>query len=454
MKIYHRFYHRRIAFMISDQHFIPHGGIGSFCKGFTEMCGRIGWKVDIILDKAPNNDKFKELITVLGANVIYPDEPLRYTFHTSTFMYSDTVNAWKICNFEMAIHKAFSQNVYDMIVCNTQEAMTAAYAMTVNKYIPVVFYTHLHSMIFRESQGSDVFLDSYHNFYNKHMEFSDIIIGTQTQKNIDELTKYGATNCRLLRMPMSERGLLERYNGVREGVLFIGRWEEGKNPEAYIRVMKECGLPCRVMTNENGRKKFEKAFNEVGITNYTIKVGITGQEKVDFICGSSVFFMPSLRENYPFAFLECLAHMPCVVLDSQDWSDNFDSQYFHKVNIKNASELIKTIYGGDQLASALDYVNRLDDEVAEGWIRFVDDFVSKHSNTSSAKINSYDTVKYRDYIKELDRKHLAREDFESVLSNRKKFNKVVYTDNDTYLSKDPKFVPTEEVTGTSLFEGL
>jgi len=261
---------------------------------------------------------------------------------------------------------------------------------------------------------------------------------------------------------MSERGLLEPKvwrilkgkNSSQEGVLFIGRWEEGKNPEAYIRVMKECGLPCRVMTNENGRKKFEKAFNEVGITNYTIKVGITGQEKVDFICGSSVFFMPSLRENYPFAFLECLAHMPCVVLDSQDWSDNFDSQYFHKVNIKNASELIKTIYGGDQLASALDYVNRLDDEVAEGWIRFVDDFVSKHSNTSSAKINSYDTVKYRDYIKELDRKHLAREDFESVLSNRKKFNKVVYTDNDTYLSKDPKFVPTEEVTGTSLFEGL
>ena len=90
-----------------------------------------------------------------------------------------------------------------MIVCNTQEAMTASYAMTVNKYIPVVFYTHLHSMIFRDSQGSDVFLDSYHNFYNKHMEFTDIVIGTQSQKNIDELTKFGATNCALLRMPMS-----------------------------------------------------------------------------------------------------------------------------------------------------------------------------------------------------------------------------------------------------------
>lgn len=449
-----KIYHRRIAFMISDQHFIPHGGIGSFAKGFTEMCGRLNWKIDILLDKAPRDKDFCKLIEELGANVLWPLEPMSYADHTATFAFSDTINFEKIINFRKVILEAFEENIYDMIVCNTQEAMTAAYAMTVNKYIPVVFYTHLHSMIFRESQGSDVFLDSYHNFYNKHMEFSDIIIGTQSKKNIDELTMFGAKNCRLLRMPMSERGLLERYEGVREGVLFIGRWEEGKNPEAYIRVMKESGLPCRVMTNESGRKKFEKAFSEAGITNYTIKAGITGQEKVDFIRGSDTFFMPSLRENYPFAFLECLGHMPCVVLDNQDWSDNFDNQYFHKVNIKDAASLIKTIYGGNQLESALDYVKQLDDDVAEGWIRFIDDFVAKRSNTNSAKINSYDTVKYRDYIKDLDRKHLAREDFESVLSNKKKFNKVVYTDNDTYLSKDPKFVPVEEITGTSLFEGL
>ena len=300
-----KLYDKRILFLISDQHFIPHGGIGSFCKGYTEMCNRIGWKVDVLLDKSPRNSDFTDLITSLGGNVRHPTEPQRYTEHTATFAFSDTINFEKIINFRKGLLEAFSENIYDMIVCNTQEAMTAAYAMTVNQYIPVVFYTHLHSMIFRDSQGSDVFLDSYHNFYNKHMEFSDIIIGTQSQKNIDELTKYGATNCRLLRMPMSERGLLETYNGTKKGVLFIGRWEEGKNPEAYLRAMKECQLPARVMTNKNGAKKFEKAFKEAGITDYEIKAGIIGKEKVDFVCGSSVFFMPSLRENYPFAFLEC-----------------------------------------------------------------------------------------------------------------------------------------------------
>jgi glycosyltransferase involved in cell wall biosynthesis len=438
--------------MISDQHFIPHGGIGSFAKGFTEMCGRIGWKVDIILDKSPNNEDFKNLIESLNANIIWPTEPLRYSDHTATFAFSDTINFEKIINFRKALLKAFETNIYDMIVCNTQEAMTASYAMTVNKYIPVVFYTHLHSMIFRDSQGSDVFLDSYHNFYNKHMEFSDIIIGTQSQKNIDELTKFGATNCQLLRMPMSERGLLETYIGPKKGVLFIGRWEEGKNPEAYIKAMTNSNLPCKVMTNSNGAKKFEKAFVDAGITDYEIRAGITGQEKVDFIRSSNVFFMPSLRENYPFAFLECLGHMPCVVLDTQDWSDNFNSKYFHKVAMKDAKDTIKSVYGSIQLPEALDYVCKLDDDVAEGWITFLDNFVSKKSNNNAAKVNTYETVCYRDYIKELERTHLAREDFESVLSNRHKFIINVYTDNNSYLSKDPTFVPNEEPVGLGLFE--
>ena len=449
-----KLFNRRIAFLISDQHFIPHGGIGQFAKGFTEMCSRFGWKVDMVLDKAPTND-FSNLIKSIGANIIYPSDPVKYTDHTATFAFSDSINFEKTVNFRKSILKAFETNIYDMIVCNTQESMTAAYAMTVHKYIPVVFYTHLHSMIFREATNfNDVFLDSYHNFYNKHMEFDDIVVGTQSKKNIEELKKHGSKNSVLLGLPMTERALLEPYSGPHKGVLFIGRWEEGKNPEAYIRVMKECKLPCKVMTNSNGAKNFEKAFAEAGIKDYEIKAGITGQEKVDFIKGCGVHFNPSLRESYGIAFMECLGHMPCVVLDNQDWSDNFNEKYFHKVNIKDAAETIVEIYCSTQSAEALDYVCELDNEVSEGWIKFLYEFVGKRSNTNAAKINTYETVKYRDYITELNRNHLAREDFESVLSNRYKFLHVVYTDANTYLSKEPSYEPKEELNGLNLFEGL
>jgi hypothetical protein len=110
------------------------------------------------------------------------------------------------------------------------------------------------------------------------------------------------------------------------------------------------------------------------------------------------------------------------------------------------------LYGIDQPTLALDYVKQLDNDVAQKWIKFLDEFVGKRSNTNSAKINTYETIKYRDYIKQLERKHLAREDFESVLSNRYKFINVWYTDNDTYLSKDPTFKPQKEETNESLFE--
>jgi len=451
-----KLYNRRIAFVISDQHFIAHGGIGQFAKSFTEMCSRLNWKVDIVLDKAPTSE-FSDLVKSLGANLVYPEDALRYSDHTATFAFSDSINFEKCVNFRKAIVKSFETNIYDMIVCNTQEAMSAAYALGISKYIPVMFYTHSYSMVFRDEQDfSDVCIDAYHTFYNKHMEFKDIFVGTQSQKNVDELTKYGATNCVLARMPLSERGLLESSVDVaKNGVLFIGRWEERKNPEAYIKVMKETGLPCKVMTNSNGAKKFEAKFKEAGITDYEIRIGITGQEKVDFIKSCKVFFMPALGENYPFAFSECLGHMPCVVLDNQDWSDNFDSKYFTKIKLSQAAETITRLYNTTAedyfKTGAFDYIKSLDDDTEQRWIKFLDDFVGKRSNTNAAKINKYETVKYSDFITELERSHLAREDFESVLANKYKFVTVLYSDKDTYLSKDPTYKPVEEETGSDLF---
>ena len=56
-------------------------------------------------------------------------------------------------------------------------------------------------------------------------------------------------------------------------------------------------------------------------------------------------------------------------------------------------------------------------------------------------------------MKKLGRRVLCIDDIKSVLSNRHKF-KVIYTDKDTYLTKDPSFEPKEELPETNLFEGL
>lgn len=439
-------YDKRVAFCISDQHVIPHGGIGQFAKGFVEMAGRLNWKVDLILDKAPTNN-FCSLIESFGANVVYPDMPLKYSEHVGIFAFNESINFEKSINFRNSLMKALATNIYDMIVCNTWEAMLATHLLGVTANIPTVFYTHHESMVFRSNRKEKgVFSQACNEFANKLIEFDDVIVGTQSDRNNTELLNEGIKNTVVLGMPMTERKLLEKYEGETEGVLWLGRWEKLKNPEAFIKLIKETGLPARVMTNANGKKKFEAEFAAAGITNYKIASGVVGEEKVEFIRSSRVHYNTSLRESYGFAFIECLAHMPCFVLDKADWANNFDTSKFTFVSEKQAAEKIKKAYENSS-SGELDYVRGIDSLAQEQWADIMINSEWQKSSSNAAKINEVETTKYSKFIVDLDRKALAIEDITSVLTNRHKFN-IIYTDKDTYLTKDKDFVPVEEDTNT------
>lgn len=442
-------YDKRIAFMISSQHLIPHGGLGSFAKCFAEMCNRLNWKVDYILDKKPNGDFYNTLVE-LGVGTVYPTDRLQYDEHVGTYAFSDSINFEQIVNFRKSIIEAFKLNSYDMILCNTQESMSAVYCLNLGQYIPVVFYTHQPSAVTRERDSRDVFLQSYHDFYNKHFEFPNITVGTQSERNKKRLLGYGANNVAVLPMPMSERDLLTPGPVKREGLLYIGRWEPRKNPEAFLKVAKETGLPVKVMTNSNGANKFKKEFEALGITNYTIVSEVYGQEKVDFIKSASVHFNTAHSESWSFVFFECLAQTHCVILEDQDWSDNFDSKYYHTVKLKDAAAKILELHGTPVSPVQLDYIKSIDNKSDDTWKVFVNKFEGKRSDSSAAKINKETTIKHGDFVEKLNRKYLSQEDIESILGNRHKF-KIIYTDANTYYSKDENFVPIES---ESLFEGL
>jgi glycosyltransferase involved in cell wall biosynthesis len=357
---------KKIAFVISDQHLIPHGGIGSFCKSFCEMQVSLGNEVHIVVDKKPTNSFVNNLFDPFGPiKLKYNSRPISYSDHQQIFMYGESVNYEKIINFQQIMIQLLNDNNYDYIVVNSQEAFAAL--ATIDTKTKVILYTHLYKQIYPDAKIHDVFLPAYHRFYGQFLQMEHMIVGTQSKRNYDSLIEQGCKNVKILPMPMSERELLVESSQEKRGVLFIGRWEEGKNPEAYIRVMKEAKLPCKVMTNSNGQKKFEKAFAEAGITDYEIKAGITGQEKVDFIKSCKVSFNCSLVENYPFAFIECVGHMPVVVLDKQDWSDNFDTRYFSKVKECDAATSIVNAYNLKDRIGALSYVKNLDILAKSAW---------------------------------------------------------------------------------------
>ena len=441
-------YKKRIAFCLSDQHTIPHGGLGQFAKSFIETFTPLGYKIDIITDKPTSNLAFKEYLEEAGANFIWSPTARSYSIHTKTFMFEDSYNFEKMASFRDAMMYALNQNLYDIIICNTLESFPGIYALNLHKSVQVIYYTHNESMVFLDDRSwKNEFTESFNELFNALMRVKGITIGTQTLRNRNELLSQKLFNSYHLPIPMTEKSLLEQHLGKREGVLWVGRWEPRKNPEEFIRVIKETGLPAKVITNTNGAKKFEEALTAIG-AKFEIKVGVYGEEKVKFLTSARVAYNPAIRESFGLAFWECMGHMPTVALKGMSWLNNFGPSMFYTAEKKDVATLITTLY--NQYEDPNEWyknmnLDLIDDENTEGinqWIEVFNNFEPAKSNSDRASINDHSEIRYADYIVKLNRKDLAIDDVKSVLTNKHKYN-IIYTDKHTYLSKDPNFVPVE-----------
>ena len=443
-----RTYDKRIGFLVSYQTLIPHGGIGQFAKSFCELMDSHNIKVDIITDKEPKDNEF---VKSLKANIVYPRESLPYTVHSGIFMYGDTFCYERMANFRNSIIEALEHNLYDTFICNTYETVQVASTMGLEDCIQIIAYTHLESQIFKDTKNP--FFYNTNMLMRQQLETDGIYVGTQSkfnQLNISDTAYH-------LPIPITEKSLLEEHNNSREGVLFVGRWEEGKNPELFLELIEQTKLPAKVMTNANGAKKFEERLRKIGVP-YEIRIGIIGQEKVDFITSARVAFNPSIVESYGMAFYEQIIQLPTFCLENQRWTKNFKGFLFFETNKKEMAEDVKGAY--ERFATSSDWynngnslkeVNRIEDEVFHKWNECFNDFKPKQSNSNTAKILDFGTVKYSEFIEVLGRALICIDDTRSVLTNRHKY-RIIYTDKDTYLTKDPIFEPVEEVEGMGLFE--
>jgi glycosyltransferase involved in cell wall biosynthesis len=407
-------------------------------------------KVDIITDKEPQDNEF---VKSLKANIIAPLESLPYTLHSSIFMYGDTFCYERMANFRNSIVEALEHNIYDAFICNTYESVQVASTMGLEDVIQIIAYTHLESQIFNDTKNP--FLFNTNVAMRQQLSIPNIDVGTQSKFNqvhLDESSYH-------LPIPITERGLLEEHHKPREGVLFVGRWEEGKNPELFIELIEQTKLPAKVMTSPNGVKKFEDRLSKLGV-KYDVRASIVGQEKVDFMTSARVAFNPSIVESYGMAFYEQMLQMPTVALEGQRWTKNFDQHNFFTVNKKNMAQTVldlynnvpdaKTWYDNGILARYRD----MEDQVFHKWNECFNEFKPKKSNSNTAKICNFGTVRYDEFIHDLGRKPLiCIDDVRSVLTNKYKFN-VIYTDDNTYLTKDPTFEPVEVEEAENLFEGI
>ena len=441
-----RTYDKRIGFLVSSQTLIPHGGIGQFTKSFCDLMDSHNIKVDIITDKEP---QYNEFVKSLKANVIAPDDSLRYTEHSNIFMYGDTFCYERMANFRNSIIKALEHNLYDAFICNTYETVQVASTMGLEDCIQIIAYTHLESQIFDDTKNP--FLSNTNVAMRHQLSLTNIDVGTQSKFNQLHLHESSYH----LPIPITERDLLTEYTGDREGILFVGRWEEGKNPELFIDLIEQTKLPAKVMTSPNGVKKFEDKLSKLGV-KYDVRASIVGKEKVDFIKSSRIAFNPSVVESYGMAFYEQHIQLPTLVLENQRWTKNFNDNFFYKCTRKNIAEKAKELYDIFEKAErwynlgSLDNAKQQEASVFHKWNNCFREFKPKLSNSNTAKICNETTITHADFIENLGRSVICIDDIRSVLTNKHKF-RVIYTDNDTYLTKDPIFEPAEE-TSEELFQ--
>ena len=456
-------YNKRIAFLMSYQHLIPHGGVGQMALTFIRLMKVNNIKVDIITDKFDKHTEFTKTLVNEGARFIYADNDLTYTKHQGIFMYGDSYCLERMINFRNSMLKALESNLYDSIICNTYETSRLLSEMGLEDCMQIINYTHLESQIFDDTKNP--FLSSV----NKAMKLTNemnVSIGTQSEFNKSALKPHYRAgqkplDVHVLPIPVSEPKLLEPVTGERTGVLYIGRWEEGKGPEDFLKVIESTKLPAKVMTNANGAKKFEARLKEMG-AEYEIKYGIIGQEKVNFITSARVAFNPSTVESYGIAFLEQHIQLPTVAYEGMRWLKNFNDKYYYTGTKESVAMTINVLYKEFPTAESyyqlgsLKHYNEQENLIASKWLSCFDSFTSKQSNTSTAGILKHTTISHADYITSLNRNTICIDDVRSVLTNKHKFN-IIYTDTDTWLTTDEGFTPAETVSTTQsaqLFEGL
>ena len=340
---------KRVAFLINRMNFRPSSGHGIWMKGVVETLLNHGHKIDIICDGEPEDNFLSEY----NINVYYPDKQdrLGYTKHSNLFQFEDSFNFEKSINFRAALTKALTNHMYDLVICNDTESAFVCYQMELYKHMKIASYAHECASI-NPTLAAGVFKDCYYDLIDKMMTWPNVVTLIQTKQNkekLEERFNNNHLNVYVQPYPLTDSNVV--YSLEQEGLLYIGRHEDRKNPGMFIKALADIKakygveLKAKVLTRSAHVKKFEADFESIGHTNFEIKADVVGEEKARLIQSAKVAFMPYKNESFGIAVLEALRFMPTVVLDKYDWHYNFKTfSNYIVANTKDVADVIWSAY--------------------------------------------------------------------------------------------------------------
>lgn len=445
-------YSKKVAFVITSQHCIPHGGIGQFCKSFVDMAEELNWAVNIIMDKPAGNSSLVDYLDSKDHVSFYNKNRLSYSGHNKRFVFEDTMNLERMINIRDNFFDALETNLYDFVVINSPDGVTPVYNLGLSKYIPVIFYTHSENFIFLDRGANKVFSEVCVNYMQNSLRLDSLTIGTQTEVNVDEIADNFGIESIALPMRVPELELLNEVEVEKSGILFTGRWEPRKNPTAYCDAIIELGVPAKILTNAKGKDKFTKYFEDAGHTDFDIRASIIGKEKVDFIRSAKLAYHPAKLESFGFSAFETLHSCPTYCLEEYKWHKNFPGLVIVNEKKHIITALRMAYDQPDKLYSErLQALNILDQQTKMAWIHLaisptratsdIANALSKSLTDVSISVNDY-------YYNTLGRKDVAIDDVGTVY--KKSHEITLHHETDvTYITKNGNdFNPVAKNTDT------
>lgn len=314
---------KRIALLTPKNSYVNRG-VATYINGWIEWGLRNGVQVDVISDDADlNNNQFERYTRV--SQWISPPQPVSIPskLHDDNYiaMRSPVVRLQDSVNIRTALLHAMTQYHYDAIICNTIETLFTVVSMGLHTEHPNIYYA-THSWVDVNMGQSNYQYDLSRSIIAN----SNIKLLVQSEWMREHVLKgYGVTEDRVsVVVPMlGQPEFLDSLDAEftdRKGILYIGPYEDRKNPAVYIQALKNSGLPALVITpSQTSADKFKREFLKHNI-EHEIHVALTGSAKVAAMQRAALAIIPSKDETFCYTAFEAAHICRTIVPGNRGWT--------------------------------------------------------------------------------------------------------------------------------------
>lgn len=385
----------RIALIIAKHGYINRG-VGTFVNGWIELGLRHNLQVDVISTTDDvRNTQFERYEAV--SPWLFRDDSTNIDDHIA--MKEPAFRLEDAAILRNSIFDAMKTKQYTAFIANTPDALLAVASLGLHEYTPRVFYC---SHDPADLQPGKTFNSDLTYALLRQTGIKVITQSSWMKSEIERLAGLPSHQVLIQMPPLGQPELLDfsQPEQERKGILFIGPYEDRKNPEEFIRVCKETGLPALLITpSQKSADKFKQRFLEEGI-KHEIHVSLSGKSKVDAIKSAALAIIPSKRETFCYTAIEAATACPTLIPLEAEWSQ-VHKDWCHIVPASRLADEARRLYGTsitEEQKAALLLFQETSDQQGLDLLKIADIKIKEAKNALTKRLDQVGTISHAEFI--------------------------------------------------------